>query len=48
MKDVASVLAGVILNNKKRLNQVFNNKVPIAIITLKAKNSLFKITIEKL
>jgi hypothetical protein len=48
MKDIASVLAGCILNNKKKLNKIFNSTLPATIITLKAKKNTFKITVEKL
>ena len=51
MKDVASLLAGLILNNKKQLNKIFNSNNPSARLTLNAKKykmGSFRITIEKL
>lgn len=50
MVDAASLLAGLILNNKKKLNTIFNSKNPSAILTLNVKKSnkgMFRITIEK-
>lgn len=50
MTDVTNLLAGLILNNKKQLNKIFNSKNPSAILTLNAKKGnkgTFRITIEK-
>lgn len=50
MVDVASLLAGLILNNKKALNKIFNSKNPSAVLTLNVKKGnkgSFRIVIEK-
>jgi hypothetical protein len=47
VKDIARVLAGVILNNKKELNKIFNSNIPSSIFTLKAKKEIFRIIIER-
>ena len=51
MKDVANLLAGLILNNKKQLNKIFNSDNPSAVLTLNVKKGTnkgsFRIVIEK-
>lgn len=50
MVDVASILAGLMLNNKKKLNKIFNSKNPSAVLILNVKKGnkgSFRITIEK-
>ena len=47
MKDFARILAGLILNNKKALNKIFNSNIPSSVFTLKAKKEAFRIIIEK-
>ena len=51
MKDIANLFAGLVLNNKKALNKIFNSNNPSAVLTLTnkkgANKGTFRIIIEK-